>query len=121
MAPRTKAKTTDKPQTDAEEKKASPAPDSAENQATQDTATDEAKPDEQSQSDDKGDEDGDAATADNPPEPPAPRRDENTASCVLNTSLATEFATYKPGDVYTATPETIQRLIDRGMAKPVEA
>ncbi|EKH9212910.1 hypothetical protein PAQ92_004700 [Vibrio parahaemolyticus] len=121
MAPRTKAKTTDKPQTDAEEKKALPAPNSDENQATQDAATDESKPDEQSQADDKGDEDGDAATSDNPPESPLKRCDENTASCVLNTSLATEFATYKPGDVYTATPESIQRLIDRGMAKPVEA
>lgn len=53
----------------------------------------------------------------NPEEP----KDENLATCVLNTGLATAIHTYKPGDRYTATPETVQRLIDRGMAKPVEA
>lgn len=53
----------------------------------------------------------------NPEEP----KDDNLATCVLNTGLATAIHTYKPGDRYTATPETVQRLIDRGMAKPVEA
>ncbi|EGR2700601.1 hypothetical protein DUG79_25620 [Vibrio parahaemolyticus] len=57
------------------------------------------------------------------PEPESQRepKDDNLATCVLNTGLATAIHTYKPGDRYTATPETIQRLIDRGMAKPLEA
>ncbi|MDF4554912.1 hypothetical protein [Vibrio parahaemolyticus] len=121
MAPRTKAKTTEKPQPDTEEKKSDPVLESAEIQENQEPATDETNADEQGQADDQTDEDGDKTASDNPPESPLKGCDENTASCVLNTSLATEFATYKPGDVYTATPESIQRLIDRGMAKPVEA
>ena len=56
-----------------------------------------------------------------PVEPQKVPQDDNLATCVLNTGLATAIHTYKPGDRYTATPETVQRLIDRGMAKPVEA
>ncbi len=56
-----------------------------------------------------------------PEEIPEEPKDDNLATCVLNTGLATAIHTYKPGDRYTATPETIQRLIDRGMAKPLEA
>lgn len=55
-----------------------------------------------------------------PEETPEEPKDDNLATCVLNTGLATAIHTYKPGDRYTATPETIQRLIDRGMAKPLE-
>ncbi|PSW53024.1 hypothetical protein [Photobacterium leiognathi] len=51
--------------------------------------------------------------------PAPPKADSNAASCILATSLATEYASYQPGDTYTATPETIQRLIDRGLAVPV--
>lgn len=45
---------------------------------------------------------------------------ENGVKCRLLTALATMYGNYKAGDIYQDTPETIERLIVRGMAESLE-